>query len=84
MDKSHYQQNSAAHWNTQNQIRCLQINLQHSRYATYNMMKMIGKEEPDLIFVKKSYEYQNRPVGIDKKYRIFTFTFMVPCITYLI
>jgi len=34
-------------------------------------MKMIEKEEPDLIFVQEPYEYQNRPVGIEKKCRIF-------------
>jgi hypothetical protein len=35
-------------------------------------MKVIEKQEPDLIFVQEPYEYQNRPVGIGKKYRIFT------------
>jgi len=28
------------------------------------MMKIIEKEEPDLIFVQEPYEYQNKPVGI--------------------
>jgi len=36
------------------------------------MMKIIEKEEPDLIFVQEPYEYQNKPVGIGKKCRIFT------------
>jgi hypothetical protein len=36
------------------------------------MMNMIKKEEPDLIFVQEPYEYQNRPVGIEKNCRIFT------------
>jgi len=36
------------------------------------MMKMIEKEEPGLIFVQELYDYQHRPVGIEKKYRIFT------------
>ena len=36
------------------------------------MMKMIEKEEPDLILVQEPYEYQNRPVGIEMKCRIFT------------
>ena len=35
-------------------------------------MKIIEKEGPDLIFVQEPYEYQNRPIGIEKKYRIFT------------
>ena len=33
---------------------------------------MIEKEETDLIFLQEPYEYQNRPVGMEKKYRIFT------------
>jgi len=36
------------------------------------MMKMIEIEEPDLILVQEPYEYQNRPVGIEKRCRIFT------------
>jgi hypothetical protein len=36
------------------------------------MMKMTEKEEPDLVFVQEPYEYQNKPVGIEKKYRIFS------------
>jgi len=36
------------------------------------MMKMIEKEEADLILIQETYEYQNRPVRIEKKFRIFT------------
>jgi len=72
MGKAHYQQNSATLRQNQHQNHCLQINLQHSRSATYNMMKTIEKEEPDLIFVQEPYEFQNIPVGIEKKCRIFT------------
>ena len=36
------------------------------------MMNMIEKEDPDLIFVQEPSEYQNKPVGIEKKCRIFT------------
>ena len=35
-------------------------------------MKMTDTEEPDLILIQEPYEYQNRPSGINKKYRIFT------------
>jgi hypothetical protein len=35
------------------------------------MMKVTEKEEPDLI-CQEPFEYQNRPVGIEKTYRIFT------------
>jgi len=72
MDKAHYQQNSVTLRRNQHQTRCLQINLQHSRSLTYNLMKIMEIEEPDLVFVQEPYEYQNRPVGIEKKCRIFT------------
>ena len=36
------------------------------------MMKIIGKMQPELIFVQEPYEYQNKSVGIGKKGRIFT------------
>lgn len=35
-------------------------------------MKVMDTEEPDLILIQEPYEYQNRPLGIEKKYRIFT------------
>jgi hypothetical protein len=72
MDKTHYQQNSATHKRTHNQTRCLHINLQHLTSTTYNKMKMTEKGEPDVIFIQEPYEYQNRAVRIEKKYRIFT------------
>ena len=33
---------------------------------------MMEIEEPDLVFVQEPYKYQNRPVRIEKKCRIFT------------
>jgi hypothetical protein len=35
-------------------------------------MKVIVTEQPNLLFIQEQYEYQNRPVGMRKKYRIFT------------
>ena len=35
-------------------------------------MKLIDTEEPDILLIQEPYEYQNRPVGIVKKYRMFT------------
>jgi hypothetical protein len=54
----------------QNQVSCIQINLQHSKTATENLMKKINDEEPDIILIHEPYEYKNR-TGIDK-YRIFS------------
>jgi hypothetical protein len=50
----------------------MHVNLQHSRSATYNLIKTIDTEEPDIILIQEPYEYRNRPIGIEKKHRIFT------------
>ena len=50
----------------------MQINLQHSKAATYNLTRITVEEEPDLILIQEPYEYLNRPSGIEKKQRIFT------------
>jgi hypothetical protein len=71
MDKARYPQYWTSPGKNQKQTRCLQINLQHSKAATCNMMKMLEKEETDLIFTQEIYEYQNRPAEIGKKYRIY-------------
>jgi len=54
------------------QTSCLQINLQHSRSATYNLMAIIETEEPDLLLIQEPYEYQNKSTGMEKKNRVFT------------
>ena len=72
MDNLCHQHISGTFSTDQKQTRCLQINLQHSRTATYNLTKVTDTEEPDLIFIQEPYEYQNRPVGIEMKCRIFT------------
>jgi hypothetical protein len=46
--------------------------MQHSRSATFNLMKVIDAEEPDIVLIQEPYEYHNKPIGIEKKYRIFT------------
>jgi hypothetical protein len=49
--------------------RCMQINLQHSRVATDNLMKLIEQDNTDIIFIKEPYLYQNRMAGISKSHR---------------
>jgi hypothetical protein len=53
------------------QIRCIQINLQHSKSGTNNLQKITDTEETDIIFAQEPYVYQNRPIGRGKKYRVF-------------
>jgi hypothetical protein len=39
----------------------MQINLQHSKAATDNLMKLIQQEHTDIVFVQEPYLYQ--PTG---------------------
>ena len=48
----------------QTAIKCLQVNLQHSRAATANLMRIIAEEGPYII--------QNKVIGISKRYKTYT------------
>ncbi|PSN29885.1 hypothetical protein C0J52_26362 [Blattella germanica] len=72
MDTPNHQQYTASSDKTYNQMRCLQINLQHSRFVTDNLMNIIEKDEIGITFIQEPYLYRNRYVGINKKYRIFS------------
>ena len=72
MDYYSIQGKQDSHKSHQSQIRCIQINLQHSKSATYNLMKVIDTEETDLILIQEPYEYQNRPAGTENRYRTYT------------
>jgi len=50
-------------------IRCIQINLQHSRAATDNIMKLIEQDKSDIVFMQELYLYQNRIAGIINSHR---------------
>jgi len=49
--------------------RCMQINLQHSRVATYNLMNLIKQDHTDIVFVQEPYLIQNETAGITKTHR---------------
>jgi exonuclease III len=57
---------------TKGEIKYAQINLQHSRIATANLMKYIVDNKIDIISIQEPYIYQGRMVGIDAQYNIFT------------
>jgi len=72
MDTRRYQHPTGIPSVDLSQVRCLQINLQHSRSATYSLMKVIDTDETDIVLVQEPYVYQNKIIGIDKSYRIFS------------
>ena len=53
-------------------IKCNQVNLQHSRAATDNLMQIMSTENIEISFVQEPYLYQNRPKGISTGYRTYT------------
>ena len=56
----------------QTMIKCYQINLQHSRTATDNLMELIDKGKIDVVFIQEPYTAHNKVVGVTKRYRTFT------------
>ena len=53
-------------------IRIMQINLQHSRTATDNLMKLTQQDLTDILLVQEPYLIQNKLVGIKRSYRTYT------------
>jgi hypothetical protein len=62
---------STGKYKNQNQIRCMQINLQHSRVATANLMQITKGEITDIICIQEPYIIQNKMVGIPNKFRTY-------------
>jgi hypothetical protein len=53
-------------------IKCYQINLQHSKTGTDNLMELIEKEGINVAFIQEPYTIHNRVAGITERYRTFT------------
>jgi hypothetical protein len=47
----------------------MQINMQHSRIANDNIMKLIQQDKSDIIFLQEPYQYQNIMAGKTKSRR---------------
>jgi len=56
----------------QPQIKCIQVNVKHSKAATANLMKIIEEDKTDIICIQEPYTFQSKAAGILKKYKIFT------------
>ena len=53
-------------------IKCLQINLQHSRTATDNLTKIINEEGTDIVFIQEPYNISNKVAGLPRSCTVFT------------
>jgi exonuclease III len=47
----------------------MQINLQHSRVATANLMQITEEESTDILCIQEPYTIQNKVAGIPRKFR---------------
>jgi len=52
-------------------IKCIQINLQHSRLETDNIRKII-EDSTDILCIREPYTIQNKTVGLSKNHKTFT------------
>ncbi len=52
-------------------LHCLQVNLQHKRAATNNLVQMMSKNQIDLAFVQEPYIIRNNLAGIPKSLRTY-------------
>ena len=52
-------------------IKCVQINLQHSKAATYNLVELLTKQQIDIAFLQEPFLYENKPTGIPSKFRLY-------------
>jgi len=52
-------------------LQCLQVNLQHNRAATNNLVQMMSENQIDLAFVQEPYSIRNNLAGIPKLLRTY-------------
>ena len=51
------------------ELNCFQINLQHSRTATSNLVQLINQHRIDVAFIQEPYTIRNQLAGIPKTFR---------------
>ena len=52
-------------------IKCSQLNLKHSRTATFNLTQIILQNNIDFVFVQEPYTVLNNVAGFPKSFKIF-------------
>ena len=55
------------------QIKCYQVNLQHSRAATANLMQLISVDKIGMALIQEPHHYQGKLAGITKGYRTYAY-----------
>ena len=68
----YYQNNRPNNNATKKQIRCIQINLKHSRVATDTLLKQIEQDGIDVALIQEPYSISNKVAIISNRYRTFS------------
>ena len=53
-------------------VRCIQLNLHHSRAATTKFNQLITEQQCDLAFLQEPYTIEGKLTGITRKYKVFS------------
>ena len=53
-------------------LKCLQINLQHSRLATDNLVKIMDEEDMEVVSIKELYNIGSTIAGIPRTYTVIS------------
>src|SRR5215469_9926396 len=70
-NKTHYNSRNRL-VNSNTRLNCLQINLQHSRLATDNLVKIMEEEVTDVACIQEPFNIGNTIAGIPRTYTITT------------
>ena len=72
--RTHYRPISHTRTNNENtEIKFIQINLQHSRTATSNLMQIIHENIPDIVLIQEPHIIGNKIIGIPRNYQLFKY-----------
>jgi len=55
-----------------NNLNCFQINLQHTRTATSNLVQLINQHNVDITFIQEPHTINNKLAGLPKSYKVYT------------
>jgi len=53
-------------------VNCFQINLQHSRRATSNLVQLINQRNVDITYMQEPYTINNKLAGLARSHKVHT------------
>ena len=54
-------------------IKCFQINAQHSKAATHNLMTLVAEKNVDIVLIQEPYCFNNKLAAVSNGIDIFTY-----------